>query len=117
MEFYEQYIKQMIRTRLWTLATEKPNKLRLIISCGTPEPLYEVLIRYFKDNSVDWDWFLQNQELLIKQRNGYLNSDHYELVDRIFQWFLSIRKRKAEKKNALKEAIERIDNQIYGDIY
>lgn len=116
MEFYEQYIKQMIRTRLWTLATEKPNKLRLIISCGTPEPLYEVLIRYFKDNSVDWEWVLQNQELLIKQRNGYLNSDHYELVDRIFRWFLSIRKRKAEKKNALKEAIERIDNQIYGKL-
>ncbi len=116
MEFYEQCIKQMIRTRLWTLTTEKPNKLRLIISCGTPEPLYEVLIRYFKDNSEDWEWVLQNQELLIKQRNGYLSSDHYELVDRIFRWYLSIRKIKVEKKNVLKEAIERIDNQIYGNL-
>lgn len=88
----------------------------MIISCGTPEPLYEVL-RYIEDDSEDWEWVLQNQELLIKQRNGYLNSDHYELVDRIFRWFLSIRKRKAEKKNVLKEAIERIDNQIYSDIY
>ncbi|MFQ6125140.1 MAG: hypothetical protein ACE5R6_11135 [Candidatus Heimdallarchaeota archaeon] len=117
MEFYEQHIKQMIRTRLWTLATEKPNKLHLIISSGTPEPLYQVLIHYFQDNSTDWEWFLQNQEFLIKHRNEYLDADHYELVDRIFQWYLRTRKRKVLKKNTLKEAIERIDKQIYGDIY
>ncbi len=117
MELYEQYIKQMIRTRLWTLATEKLNKLRVMNLCGTPVPFYQVLIRYFQYNSTDWEWFLQNQEFLIKHRNDYLNSDHYELVDRIFQWYLSTRKRNVIKKNTLKEAIERIDNQIYGDIY
>jgi len=115
MEAWGRYIKQMIRTRLWTLATETPDYLRMTITGGAPTPMYEVVIQYFRSHTRDWDWFLQHKELLVEKQGDYANPDHYELVDRIFWWYAKL-KGKIRKKTVLKDAIKQIDNQIYGDV-
>lgn len=116
MEAWENHVKQMIRTRLWTLATERSDDLRAILAGGAPIPMYEVVIQYFRSHAADWDWFFQHKELLVEKHGAYLNTDHYELVDRIFLWYAKIRKRKVQKKSVLDEVIKRIDKQIYDDV-